>query len=103
MTGIPYVPGSDTSEAAAQTMERPAPNLRERVARAVAESGFRGMTCDEVESTLELRHQTASARLRELVLCGRIVDSNNRRATRSGRYAAVYCLPKWLDAPLDLA
>lgn len=65
-----------------------APILSARVAQHVRESG--GATCDEVEVALGLRHQTASARLRELVLKGAIKDSGARRLTRSKRKAAVY-------------
>lgn len=40
-----------------------------------------------------MRHQTASARIRELVQKGRVVDSTRRRPTRSGRLAIV-----WIEA-----
>jgi hypothetical protein len=49
-----------------------------------------GATCDEVEQALEGRHQTISARIRELVLMHFIIDSKVRRLTRSGRLARVY-------------
>lgn len=39
-----------------------------------------------------MRHQTASARVRELVLAGLIEDTGKRRKTRSGRGARVYGL-----------
>lgn len=48
------------------------------------------MTCDEVEIVTGLKHQTASARIRELALKGLIKDSGKRRLTRSGRKAVVY-------------
>lgn len=38
----------------------------------------------------ELSHQTASARVRGLVLRGRVKDSGKRRDTRSGRKATVW-------------
>jgi predicted transcriptional regulator len=47
-------------------------------------------TCDEIEIRFGLRHQTASARVRELSLMKAIKDSGNRRDTRSGRSARVY-------------
>ncbi len=37
-----------------------------------------------------MRHQTASARIRELAIAGRIVDSNIKRRTRSKRKAIVW-------------
>jgi len=51
---------------------------------------FTGATCWEVEQALELAHQTASARIRELQLKGRIKDSGLRRKTGSGRKAIVW-------------
>lgn len=49
-----------------------------------------GATCDSLEHVLGMRHQTCSARIRELVLNGSIKDSGERRPTRSGRNARVY-------------
>ena len=49
-----------------------------------------GVTCDEVERSLELRHQTASARIRELASSGLIQDSGTKRKTSSGRTAVVW-------------
>lgn len=48
-----------------------------------------GYTCDEIEQAFGLRHQTASARLRELELSGHLRKTDQRR-TRSGRMARVY-------------
>ena len=50
----------------------------------------KGLTCDQVEQVLSERHQSVSARIRELVIAGRIYDSGERRATRSGKEARVY-------------
>ncbi len=49
-----------------------------------------GFTDDELEEVMNLRHQTLSARRRELVLQCRIKDSGLRRKTRSGRTATVW-------------
>jgi hypothetical protein len=84
----PAVRGSDTSEAAADSVATGAALLRERVYRVIAERD--GATCDEVEAQIDGRHQTVSARVRELVQLGRIVDTGQRRPTRSGRAARVY-------------
>ncbi len=49
-----------------------------------------GSTCDELEQTLGLSHQTVSARLRGLAQAGLIVDGGGRRPTRSNRKAIVW-------------
>ncbi len=115
----PFVRGSETSEAAAASMKPRAAAIRERVYGVIVGAGAAGATCDEVEELLGLRHQTASARVRELVLAGRIVKAqwvttagnaaranphlatstrvleDCRRRTRSGRTANVYVLPQF--------
>lgn len=83
----PHVVGSDTSQSAGESIEPSACVLRERVYLCIADGGA---TCDEVEQRTGLRHQTASARVRELALSGRIRDTGQRRKTRSGRNAAVW-------------
>lgn len=90
-TGLPSVPG-DTSEDAAASMESYVHGLRKKVFDFIEEQG--DATCDEAEVCLSLRHQTASARIRELVLGGFIEDTGGRRKTRSGRRARVYALRK---------
>lgn len=52
----------------------------------------RPMTCFELEQKTGLSHQTASARVRDLALAGRIVDSGAKRPTASGRNAIVWQL-----------
>lgn len=86
----PFVAGSDTSEAAAGSVEGLASTLRRRVWERIRGTGMAGMTCDEVEARLGLRHQTASARIRELAVRGLLADSGRRAATRSGRQAVVW-------------
>lgn len=61
---------------------------RRQVLAAVIASG--GLTCDEVEQQLGLRHQTAAARLWELDGNLLVEKSDQRRPTRSGRTARVY-------------
>ncbi len=89
----PFVAGDDTSEAAADSIEASAATLRGEVLRFVRAQthvpAFGGATCDEIEQALGLRHQTASARCRELVLSGHLIRTDRRRKTRSGRAAAV--------------
>jgi DNA adenine methylase len=69
-------------------MEGSTEQLRARVLVEIRERC--GATCDEVEEALDLRHQTASARVNELCSDGKIVDSGERRKTRSGRAAIVW-------------
>ena len=91
-TGYPHEPGfvkgSKTSRAAADSI-RPE-SLRGRVLAAVCAAGTTGKTCDEIEVEFGGRHQSISARLRELALLGHIVDTGRERRTRSGRNAVVY-------------
>lgn len=86
----PFVAGSDTSEAAAISVSGCAKTMQEVIRRLFVYHG--GLTCDEVERSLGLRHQTASARIRDLALRSHIVDSGERRVTRSGRKAVVWVL-----------
>ena len=90
----PYVRGSDTSEAAALSIEPLAGSLRAIVLSTLRVGG--AMTCDEIEVELAMRHQTASARIRELALAGHIYDDGQRRKTRSGRFAVVWHPKKWI-------
>lgn len=85
---VPYIAESETSKAASESMKESAASIRSKVFALICYSD--GMTCDEIEATTGLRHQTASARIRELVLQGHLFDSGRRRPTRSGRSAVVY-------------
>lgn len=67
-----------------------ASTLREQVLAFIENRGNGGATDDEVEAVTGMRHQTASARRRELVLKGLVRDSGLRRETRSGRNATVW-------------
>jgi hypothetical protein len=75
-----------TSQAAAHSLD--ADSLRAKVLDFI-KSRSDGATSDEVEIALGLRHQTASARIRELVLMGRLRKPGNTRKTSSGRSAEV--------------
>ena len=85
----PFVRYSDTSEEAADSIEYDTSRLRVIVFRFIQARQL-GATCDECEVALDMRHQTASARVRELYLRGVITDSGLRRKTRSGRNAVVW-------------
>lgn len=80
----------ETSKAAEQSVADDTARLRRLVMNAVKGRGKHGATCDELEVLFHLRHQTASARLRELFLMNRVKDSGERRLTRSQRKAIVW-------------
>ena len=87
----PKEPGyvdTDTSKAAAEAVSPRVAGIRARVLRFIEQQG--PSTCDQVEEALALRHQTASARVRELFLMGRLKDTGDRRRTRSGHYAILW-------------
>ena len=85
-----FVPGSKTSKEAAKSIEEKAPTLRQQVHELIKARGLFGATDAEVEASLGMRHQTASARRRELVLKGLAKDSGAKRLTGSGRKATVW-------------
>jgi predicted transcriptional regulator len=87
----PYVSDSETSKAAAESMVLRASSDAALILRSVDEAP-RGLTCDEVEVYLDLRHQTASARIRGLVQVGLLAKTTSTRPTRSGRQAVVYVI-----------
>lgn len=78
-------------------MRKPAECIRQRVLDHIAALGPFGATCDEIEAAMGLKHQTASARVNELMAKGAIVTRgrDGRRKTRSGRLAEV-----WIDSRL---
>jgi hypothetical protein len=90
----PFAHGSDTSREAAERIDPHSGELADRVLAALRAAGRNGATCDELEVSLALKHQTVSARIRHLVLSGFVLDSNHRRQTRSGRAAVV-----WISQP----
>lgn len=88
-----FARGSDTSEAAAKSISPPTKvQLRERVLDVIRMKGALGATCDELEYSLSLTHQTCSPRVNELRSRGLIKDSKLRRVTRQGRSAVVWVL-----------
>ena len=89
----PNAPGYSnptTSKDAAESVKPTASAIRVRILAELQVRGSTGATCDELEQAMDLSHQTASARLREMALKGAIVDSGNKRSTRSGRAAIVW-------------
>ena len=96
----PHERGSETSRDAAVSMIEASDSLRSRVYRVLVSRGEKGATDDQLERTLHVetgrrqRHQTISARRRELVLLGLVRDSGQTRLTSSAREATV-----WVVAP----
>ena len=88
MGDVPYERDSDTSAAAAATIN--GDRLARLEARVFEVLARRPQTCDAVELTTGLSHQTVSARIRGLVQRHRIIDSGRRDRTRSGRLATVW-------------
>jgi hypothetical protein len=86
----PYVAQSDTSREAAYSVAPTAASMRASVLRLFVHRGQHGATDDEIERSLGMLHQTASARRRELQLGGYIERTERRRLTSSGRSAGVY-------------
>lgn len=83
----------DTSEAAAESMVPVAPTLRRRVLAYITAQGWEGATQDECAEALNLKTQTAVARVWELERAGLIYKTDRKRQTRSGRDARVYLCP----------
>ena len=90
--------GVDTSIDAAESISESLSAMRLQVFQEV-KNAKDGLTCDQVEQILGMKHQTASARLNDLmkaeppVLCFEIDKKTNkprRRTTRSGRTARIY-------------
>lgn len=96
--GCPPHENTDTSIAAALSMLSCARTLQGAVYRMIRARGPAGATDDEIERAMGLRHQTASARRRELVLLGTVRDSGKRRRTDSGRFATVWVTDEELGA-----
>jgi predicted transcriptional regulator len=80
---------SYTSAEAAKAIADQVESLRQQIYTLIA-SHPDGLTCDEVEVLLKMRHQTASARIRELIQQKRLRFKGTYRATRSGRKAWIY-------------
>jgi hypothetical protein len=86
---VPRVAGSETSAIAAESQE---PTLASKQGRVLAliRQADRGLTDDDLEVITGWRHQTVSARRRELVLKELVKDTGRRRYTTSGRPATVW-------------
>lgn len=86
----PHVAGSETSREAAESIKPDVGRLERLVLSVIRARGERGATDDEIELETGLRHQTASARRRGLVLKGLVISTDKTRPTRSGRNATIW-------------
>lgn len=77
----PYVRGSETSRAAAKQIEKHLSRIAAYVLAHIR--SHIDLTCDEFEAITEMKHQTASARFRELAdrcqVCGGWIESKKVR------------------------
>ena len=100
--GAPFS-NETTSLAAAQSLDPDRLGAMERsvleVIASACERGKAGLTSEQVCATTGLRTQTATARIRGLVLRGRLKDSGDRAPTSSGRMAILWRITSIGDQP----
>lgn len=89
-TRKPYTPRETSLEAYKSQKDKAPVDAAKILAYIIKEDQSDGATCDEIEVSLSLSHQTASARVRDLFQGGLIMDSGLRRKTRTGRKATVW-------------
>lgn len=80
----------ETSVLAAERAMPGSGSMRARILGFIVDRGLTGATDEEIEKSLGLRHQSASARRNELARDGWIKDSGERRKTSSGSEATVW-------------
>ena len=85
---IPTNTKIDTCRESARELEQHKSKYRKMIYEFIKDS--LGKTCDEIEVSLGLRHQTASCFIRFLTQDGLLRDSGNRRITRANRQAIVW-------------
>lgn len=98
--GLPYVKGSETSKAAAESMVEPSKNQRQQVWEHIHAFGGNGRTCHEVEGGIGIIHGSCASRMWELREMGRIERTGDTRPTPTGRQADVYITIEpdlWID------
>lgn len=91
----PNTPGyqaTDTSLSAAKAIAPLCNSLQHLVLAFINDKGPVGATDDEIQNECGLNPNTARPRRRELQLKGHVIDSGQRRSTRTGRAAIVWSL-----------
>jgi predicted transcriptional regulator len=86
----PHQAESDTSRAAAESVEVDAETLRGRVWQCLRRKDSYGATDVEIQQALGMSVSTEVPRRRELVMVGAVRDSGLRRRTHTGRFATVW-------------
>lgn len=89
----------DTSKAAAEAISDKVPSLRRQVFDFIASKGLGGATDEEIGDALKMPGSTVRPRRGELVDGGLVVETRQRRSTKSGRQAIVWVAKKNLDGP----
>lgn len=90
LTPVARKDGLYTSRVAAKPIAGHAKDLRGRVFAHIAPQGSHGSSDDGAEAALGIKPQSYTPRCVELVAFDLVVDSGPRRATQSGRPAAVW-------------
>ena len=95
MSTAPFVPGSSTSQAAAQSLTSATLAHLERVVfEEIEKAGPLGCTDKELEDRCQLSHESTSARRRKLVEKGLVKDSGSKRKSPAGREVSIWVLGK---------
>lgn len=87
---LPYVKGSETSQAAAESMKEAAPAIRVRVYQYLLTRGEQGAIDEEVIAALGGKANSIRPRRGDLVDMGAVRKSGRTRPTISGRSAVVW-------------
>lgn len=85
---VPYTKGSRRAKKAWEPVD-PLLNSTHVAILKFVRKRKKGATCDQTEVGLNRIHQTVSARITELVEWGYLIDTGNKRITRSGHKARV--------------
>ncbi|EMI20508.1 hypothetical protein RMSM_02540 [Rhodopirellula maiorica SM1] len=73
------------------------PSQRGMVLARIANHGIDGVTREQLADEMGLPLASVCGRVRELKDCGEVVDTPNRRVTRSGKYAAVVICREFIN------
>lgn len=86
---VPYTKGSRKAAKAWEPFDPTLSAFHVKILKLIGRRRKRGATCDQVEAEMNGLHQTISARINELVARGFLIDTGNKRITRSGHKARV--------------
>ena len=86
----PYIAGSETSKAAAISIEPNAWTMRGMILGFLRATSTNGATDDEIQTFMRINPSTQRPRRIELCEAGLVRNSGQTRKTRSGRQAVVW-------------